>query len=79
MITPSKPLTNKGQIMKFIMRFDMNNAAFEDNPAREVARILYAAAQAIESADSVPEYFTNVRDENGNVVGAYAAKPDACK
>lgn len=62
--------------MKFFVQMSINNAAFEDSPASEVARILREIADSIESADSVPEYFRNCRDVNGNTVGTYAAKPD---
>lgn len=63
--------------MKFFVQFAINNAAFDENPAREVADVLRQIANSIESADSVPEYFTNCRDSNGNTVGTYAAKPDS--
>ena len=63
--------------MKFFVQFSMNNAAFDDNQAVEVSRILRCIADSIESADSVPEYFSNCRDTNGNTVGTYAAKPDS--
>lgn len=62
--------------MRFTLSFQMDNAAFDENPAREVARILFDAAQRIESTDKVPEYFENLRDLNGNTIGTYAAKPD---
>ena len=62
--------------MKFILRLSMNNAAFAENQARELAAILYEIAAKIESADTVPEQFQNIRDSNGNTVGQYAAKPD---
>lgn len=61
---------------KFIMTFSTDNAAFDENPAREVSRILAEVAARIESADRVPEYFENIRDINGNIVGTYAVKPD---
>jgi CBS domain-containing protein len=46
----------------------MDNAAFEDDPLEEVARILRAVADRIESGnDEGP-----VRDENGNTVGRFS-------
>lgn len=61
---------------KFILTFSIDNAAFDENPAREVSRILAEVATTIESNDTVPDYFQNIRDINGNIVGTYAVKSD---
>lgn len=45
---------------------ETENAAFEDEPATEIARILRDAASRIEN--SAPRYMT-MRDINGNRVG----------
>ena len=62
--------------MKFIIRIDLQNAAFADgNEGAELARILRKMADSIESAGEAPRCFEKVRDVNGNTVGQYAAKP----
>ena len=62
--------------MKFIIRIDLENAAFADgDEGAELARILRKMADSIESAGEAPRCFENVRDVNGNTVGQYAAKP----
>ena len=64
--------------MKFIIRIDLENAAFSDgNEGAELARILHKLAERIENAGEAPRYFENIRDYNGNTVGQYAAKPAA--
>lgn len=63
--------------MKFILRINMDNAAFNDgNEGAELARILRSIVEAIEGHGAAPQCFQNVRDINGNIVGQYAAKPD---
>ena len=62
--------------MKFIVRIDLQNAAFADgNEGAELARILRKLACRIESAGEAPRCFENIRDVNGNTVGQHAAKP----
>ena len=57
--------------MKFTASFDMDNAAFEDMPAHETARILRNLANRIESdainGTSLAVYA--IRDINGNCIG----------
>ena len=62
--------------MKFIIRIDLQNAAFADgDEGAELARILRKLAGSIESAGEAPRCFENIHDVNGNTVGQYAANP----
>ena len=54
--------------MKFTLTLTCDNAAFEDRPSEEIARILRAAASRIEATD---ELRGSLRDINGNTVGSY--------
>lgn len=47
---------------------DMGNAAFDDAPATELARILREIAGKIERGE---EFAGTIRDSNGNEVGFY--------
>ena len=62
--------------MKFQLYIQCDKAVFDENPAREVSRILAEISQKIESRDEVPTYFQTIYDVNGNDVGRYAIKPD---
>lgn len=53
--------------MAFTLTMATENAAFEDMPEYEVARILRKVADQIEDGDTTGR----VRDINGNTVGAY--------
>jgi hypothetical protein len=55
------------------IEFQTGNAAFDDMPGLEIARILRALADKLESATSG----TNgpIHDSNGNRVGAYSFEP----
>jgi hypothetical protein len=55
-------------VSKVKIVINMENAAFEDKPAFEVARILRALAQRIDDAESLEGHV--VLDTNGNRVGA---------
>ena len=59
--------------MTFRLRIDLGNAAFDDNPVPELARILreVAAEVARADADSLRQY-SKIFDVNGNTVGRYA-------
>lgn len=59
--------------MKFLMRFDMDNAAFEDAPELEAVRILEDVATRIRQGAAGG----NVRDVNGNTVGKFAILGEA--
>lgn len=53
----------------FTLEVSTENAAFDDDPAAELCRILRAVADAIEGgADEGP-----IRDANGNTVGQWEA------
>jgi hypothetical protein len=52
--------------MNFTLTIDCNNAAFEEDAAAEVARILRTLASKLENGQT---YFPNVFDINGNTVG----------
>lgn len=55
----------------FRMRFDCDNAAFEENGiASEIGRILRDVAERIERGEASGLY-QNVKDENGNIVGTF--------
>jgi hypothetical protein len=60
--------------MEFKMRFDCDNAAFDDMPEMEIARILRATADKIEAGGVGYNRYQNVRDINGNIVGTYRHK-----
>lgn len=60
--------------MMFKLHIDTDNSAFEDgNKGAEVARILRQLADKLES-DGLQWCYQNLRDINGNIVGAYAEK-----
>lgn len=54
--------------MRMTLEIDMDNAAFEDYPASEAARILRDAARRIEDGGEVNRNLI-LRDVNGNAVG----------
>ena len=61
----------------FKMRFDTENAAFDDgNRDHEVARILRNIADKIESGQATG-LNQNVFDENGNIVGTFVLSSDS--
>lgn len=62
--------------MKFNFYAYLDNAAFENNPAFELARIMRETADKIEQSGEIPTYYQNVKDYNGNIIGRYAAKPE---
>lgn len=55
----------------FQIQFKTDNAAFEDSPASEVARILREVADKIEDGAS---FEGRVRDCNGNTIGSFELK-----
>ena len=64
--------------MKATIKIEMDNAAFDETPATEVARILRSLASDIER--NPPHERGNVvntvlRDINGNAVGNFEIKP----
>ena len=53
--------------MKFTMEVNMDNAAFEDSPENELARILSVAAEQVKAS-----YRSRTcQDINGNTVGQW--------
>ena len=56
--------------MVITITINTDNAAFEGNPAPEVARILHTLAQDIDAQDDAV-LRRRLRDLNGNTVGAY--------
>lgn len=60
---------------RFTVRIDTTNAAFEDDPAPELVRILRDIAARIETGDTY-DTFRNAVDINGNVVGTWGLKPE---
>ena len=56
--------------MRFTMTFKMDNAAFEDEPATEAARLLLQAAEAVEDGYEDGACV----DINGNRVGQWEVK-----
>ena len=55
--------------MKLTLHFDMDNAAFEDMPGQEAARILRDAARKIEGTEPTDRGRFPLTDSNGNKVG----------
>jgi len=57
---------------EFRLTIKTENAAFEDNPIGEVARILKDAARRVEGGETSG----GLRDANGNTVGSFSADWD---
>lgn len=57
----------------FTLKFDCDNAAFDDDIDGEIVRILRSVAARIECA-GLSGFFETIRDVNGNDVGRYALK-----
>lgn len=55
--------------MRFTLQFEMENEAFENNPAEEAARILRHVAGML--GDDMTETRRKVLDANGNTVGQW--------
>ena len=58
--------------MKFTCEIDMDNAAFDDCPATEAARILRNVARMVEEGRGNAKLL----DTNGNTVGKFAVTKD---
>ena len=54
--------------MSFTVEISTGNAAFEDNEAREVARILLSLVETLQRLDGLPAHIS-LYDLNGNKVG----------
>ena len=59
--------------MDLRVQFNCDNAAFEDTPEFEVARILRHIADRIENGEATGLY-QNAIDINGNIVGTFRLK-----
>jgi hypothetical protein len=55
--------------MKLTLEINMDNAAFEDSPGQEAARILRLAARKVEGAEAQDIGSFPLLDSNGNKVG----------
>ena len=55
--------------MELMININLDNAAFEDDPGAEVARILHNLAASYEERGHVQDTRT-LRDRNGNTVGS---------
>lgn len=56
--------------MNFTLSFTMDNAAFEDEPATESARILRDIAEKVEAGHGGGK----IRDINGNSIGTWSVE-----
>jgi len=56
----------------FHLEIETSNAAFADDPAGEVARILRDLAERIEGYGVAPASAMSLRDANGNAVGEWS-------
>lgn len=61
--------------MAFRLYIQTDSAAFDGDPAPELARILRAIAERIEAGEELSHYLT-IFDANGNDVGRYALKDE---
>lgn len=57
----------------FTLKFDTDNAAFDDDRNGEIVRILLSTAAKIES-HGLSGFYETVRDVNGNGIGRFALK-----
>lgn len=63
--------------MTFTVKFDTDNAAFEDEQGEtEIARILRDIADRVESGEYCGKFQT-IRDLNGNDVGRFVHRDEA--
>ncbi len=54
----------------FKLSFETGNAAFDETPATEIARILRDIARKVEQGES---FGGRIRDVNGNTIGLWEA------
>ena len=62
--------------MKLTLTISMDNAAFEERPGQEAARILRIAARKVEGADPGDADSFSLLDINGNKVGNVTVSND---
>ncbi len=60
---------------RFTVQLSTDNAAFDPDPAPELARIMRKIADTIEAGDDIGQFLT-ILDVNGNDVGRFALKED---
>ena len=60
-------MRSKGEAVKATIIIRMDNAAFEEEPATEISRILRDLAERVELGSG----YENLRDINGNTVGTF--------
>jgi hypothetical protein len=63
--------------MKFVLEIECDNAAFDDDPKRELARILHEQAAKLGhwAGDGSTKWRDHLYDVNGNKVGHAELKP----
>lgn len=57
--------------MKFSLDIRCDNAAFDDAPGAEIAKLLRDVAERFDGVRNLPEQSALLRDANGNRVGAW--------
>ena len=62
--------------MKLTLTLDMDNAAFEDSPGQEAARLLRSAARKVEGCEPGDQDSFMLLDSNGNRVGHVTVEQD---
>ena len=70
---------NQQEINMFELKFSLDSAAFGDNRASEIARILRNLADTIEDLvrhDALGTYSGGTRDINGNTIGKWSVYRD---
>ena len=61
--------------MRLELKIGCDNAAFEENPRAEVARILREVADKLDDNPSYADFYETLRDINGNDVGRVKLHP----
>jgi len=56
--------------MKFVLSINCNNDVFQPDALPEVAILLRQVAQRLDDGDSA-DYYRNITDSNGNIVGTF--------
>lgn len=60
---------------RWTLELEISNAAFDDAPATEIARLLRETAARVEDGEGAFER-CRLRDYNGNTVGSFGAEGD---
>lgn len=56
--------------MKFVLSITTDNDAFYPEPFPEIAKLLRKVAMELDTGENA-EFYRNIRDTNGNIVGAF--------